>query len=80
VQERPNRMVMAFGAESAGCRLSALKAWRNQKCRASGAPRLGNEGSLGEVSRKARRDHGEIVDGSRRRRWGVPGHVAAANV
>jgi hypothetical protein len=38
-------------------RLSALKVWRNQKRRALDAPRLGDEGGQGEMSRKARRDH-----------------------
>jgi hypothetical protein len=37
------------------------KVWRNQKRRASGAPRLRDGGGPGEMSRKARRDKGEIV-------------------
>jgi hypothetical protein len=61
VQEQPNRMVPAFGAERADGRLSAPKVWRNQKCHVSGAPRLGDGGGLGEMSRKTRRNQGKIV-------------------
>jgi hypothetical protein len=53
--------VLTFGTESTDGRLSAPKVWSNQKRRTSGAPRLGAGGGPGEMSRKARRDQGEIV-------------------
>jgi hypothetical protein len=53
--------VLAFGADSTDGRLLAPKVWRNQKRRASGVPRLADGGGTGEMSRKARRDRGEVV-------------------